>query len=42
MPNIKTILVTVVIVLVVVWLTAKFDESRNKNDKKLIFSPNLK
>ena len=40
MPSIKSILTTAVIVLVVVWLTAKLDESRAKKGKNFIFSPN--
>ena len=41
MPSIKTILTTAVIVLLVVWLTAKLDESRSKKGKNLIFNPNI-
>ena len=41
MPSIKTILTIVVVTALVLWLTAKMDESRAKNGKKLIFNPNI-
>lgn len=41
MPTIKTILTTAVIVLLVVWATAKIDEKRSASNKKLIFNPNI-
>jgi len=41
MPSIKTILTIVVVAALVMWLTAKWDENRAKNGKKLIFNPNI-